>query len=64
MKQNVFFHASRSLFEWTKVIQNGELKVAVDYVLCSICQQRPEIFDALMTSLMEKPGSILDDRSL
>ena len=49
---NVFFSrfdpCDRSLFEWTKVIQNEELKVAVDFSLCSICRRNPAIYTSLL----------------
>ena len=38
----------RTLFEWAKMIHNPELKVAVDFAICSVCRHHPDIFTSLL----------------
>ena len=39
----------RALFDWTEVIRNPELKVAVDFVLFSECRHYPDILTSLLS---------------
>lgn len=43
----------RALFDWTKVIQNPELKVAVDFALCSVCRHYPDILTSLLATFVD-----------
>lgn len=49
------------------MIHNAELKIAVDFALCSVCRHFPDIFTSLLSSATESQPSgfsVLDSKSL
>lgn len=51
------------------MIHNPELKIAVDFALCSVCRHYPNIFTSLLSSVTAPEssptlGSILESKSL
>ena len=50
----------RTLFEWAKMIHNPELKVAVDFAICSVCRHHPDIFTSLLSSVTATESSSLN----
>lgn len=53
----VFLFFSRSLFDWTRTIHSSELKIAVDFAICSVCRHYPDIFTSLLSSVTSASSS-------
>ncbi|KAI9556663.1 hypothetical protein GHT06_016453 [Daphnia sinensis] len=57
MEKIINYDFAKSLFDWTRTIHSSELKIAVDFALCSVCRHYPDIFTSLLSSVTSAGSS-------